>query len=252
MEEYISKLDTERFGFKIAKVNHFSEDPSKIISNLAKHGVKLVISRIESENIILLNQLENLGFLLKDCQVTYKYDLTRTELPSFKINPIIKIRKASLEDTDALTNIAMESFYYYGHYFADNKLNKDKCLEIYKDWTQRSCSDRNVADIIFLAEINNNITGYLGFKIFQTRKGDYAAGVLGAVTKNFRKMGVFQAVTVEGLKWGKVNNLLWEEHNVLITNYSVNNTFSTIGFKLLNSYYTLHLWIQPVTSYDSI
>ncbi len=62
MNDLISKINSDRFGIKVAKVN----DP-KIISiskltQIKQEGVKLVISRLSSEKIVLIYQMEEWGY----------------------------------------------------------------------------------------------------------------------------------------------------------------------------------------------
>ena len=78
MKDYLSELDATRFGFKVAKINEFSEfnnSPTLAIEELRKLDVKLVISRVSTSNISLVNKMEDVGFRLKDVQSTYSFDL---------------------------------------------------------------------------------------------------------------------------------------------------------------------------------
>ena len=242
-EKYISPLDSNRFGFKVAKIDNYDIDPESVVSEFKNLDVDLVISRVDGKDIELVNKLEELGFRVKDCQLKYKFDLKNFK--PYEINPAenYRIRDAKEADIPILTRFTEESFAGYGHYFADKRLDAKKCMGIYKDWVHRSCLDKNVADKVFVAEINGEAAGYLTFKIFEKDNLKYAAGGLGAVSKLYRNKSVFQAIILHGLKWGDEINLEWEEHNVLTTNYSVNRSFSKLGFRVVNSYYTLHGWI---------
>ena len=242
MEKYISKLDSDRFGFKVAKIDDYNEKPEKLLENIQKFGVKLIISKINTKNIDLINYLENNGFCLKDIQLTYQFNLNQINSEIFQTTSNFKIREFLDKDISNMIAIAAESFNDYGHYFADNRLDKKKCLDIYRDWTRRSCLDKNVADKIFVAELNNEVIGFLSFKIYEKKGKKYAAGGLGAVSKKHRNISVFSSIVKKGLVWGSEINLEWEEHNVLSNNYPVNCTFSKIGFKIVNSFVTLHCW----------
>ena len=118
-------------------------------------------------------------------------------------------------------------------------------MDIYKDWAYRSCTDIKVSDKVVVAQIGDEVAGYLGFKVFDTGKSIYAAGVLGAVSQKFRGKDIFRKITIKGLLWGQENKFDWEEHNVLITNHPVNRSFSRLGFVIYKSFYTLHCWLKP-------
>ena len=75
MTDYISDLDTQRFGFKIARLENFNGNPRMIIEDFKKQGVKLVIARISTADISTINTLEDMGFEYKDIQLKYSISL---------------------------------------------------------------------------------------------------------------------------------------------------------------------------------
>ena len=244
MTNYISDLDTSRFGFKIAKINDFSVHPSIIMNDLKEQGVKLVISRINGNQIDLINSLEKVGFIIKDIQLKYKYDIRSVNITNKHLPKNFSIRESTIADLSDLVSIAKESFNAYGHYFADPKLDCIKCIEIYMDWTKRSCLDNKVADKVFLAEKGKNLIGFLAFKIHEKERKKYAAGVLGAVSKKSRGSGVFTSLVQKGLLWAVELNLDWEEHNVLVSNLPVNFSMTKSGFNIVDSFVTMHCWLD--------
>lgn len=244
VKEFISDLDTKRFGFRVAKVNSFDSKPQELLSLLRASKVKLVISQVSAEDIELINTLESLGFLIKDIQVTHKYDLTGSVNDDYSLPVKFVIRDAMDSDVSLMKEIALKSFRNYGHYFQDKKLNPDRCYEIYGDWIARSYADPAVADRILVAEVDSEIAGFLSFKIFKEEGRKYAAGGLGAVAEKFRNRDVFGRIVIEGLNWGKELGLDWVEHNTLITNYPVNRSLSKLGFKTYKSFITMHHWIE--------
>lgn len=243
MNSSISELDSKRFGFKIAKIEDFGSSPEMVLEDIRNEGVKLIITRIDCEQIELINKLEQLGFRIMDFQLNYKYELKNYVENKDDFISEFTVRNATPSDIESLKKIATESFYQYGHYFADTRLDKIKCTEIYVDWIVRSVENKEVADIVFVAEMNHVIAGFLSFKI---KKDNvlYAAGVQGAVSEKFRNRNVFKNLIIQGLKWGYGLNLNWEEHNVLLTNYPVNRSFIKTGFIPVKSYVTLHGWID--------
>jgi hypothetical protein len=243
-ENYISELDTQRFGFKIAKVNNFGEKPEKILNFLKQSGVQLVISKINSSEINLINRIESLGFKIKDSQVRYSYLLKNINESLFPANNSkVTIRKFQKKDWPDIKMILKESFNNYGHYFADENLDKKKCMDVYIDWGKRSCEDKNVADKVFVALYDKEIAGILTFKKNFQGQTKYAGGGLGAINSKFRGKEIFKMLAVKGLLWGMEEKLDWVEHNVLTTNYSVNVVFSSLGFKINNSFMTMHCWL---------
>ena len=244
IDNFISELDTNRFGFNVAKLNEsdFVFDPKTMIESFKDNGVKLVMAKVNANDVDLINNLEGMGFGLKDIQVTYKYDLLNYEITKYN-NANVIIRDAAKYDCHSLEEIALESFDSYGHYAADKRIPAEVCKEIYRDWILRSLDNPNIADKVIVAECDGEIAGFLSFKT-HLNGSEYAAGGLGAVSPKFRNKDIFRMISLGGLNWGKQIGLEWEEHNVLITNLPVNRSFSKLGFKICNSFITMHLWID--------
>lgn len=242
IEDYISKLDSDRFGIKIAKVNDYSIGVNKVLAFLKDNKVDMILTKIDANNIDLINELERNLFQIKDIQVTYKFDLKNYCVNRSYENSDLIIRDATLDDIHNLEEIALDSFWNYGHYSADDRLDKAKSNEIYKDWIRRSVENSNVADKIIVAEYNRELAGFLSF-MNSKAKPLYTAGGLGAVSKNFRNKNIFRIINIEGLNYAKENDLEWVEHNVLITNLPVNKAYTNLGFAVYKSFITMHCWL---------
>ncbi|MBS1662587.1 MAG: hypothetical protein JST68_16210, partial [Bacteroidetes bacterium] len=76
MTNHISKIDTQRFGFDIARIDDSQTllQPG-FLQELERHGVRLVITRIPTEKTDQINALEDMGFRVKDVQITYRLAL---------------------------------------------------------------------------------------------------------------------------------------------------------------------------------
>jgi RimJ/RimL family protein N-acetyltransferase len=241
-----SKIDTARFGFKVGKTDGeiFQSDKLKHFYEFKKQGYKLIIARVNMKDIELVNSMEEIGFRIKDAQITYKHNLLNLkDSPSF--NPSVTIREFKETDTPILVEMAKKSFNNYGHYFNNNRLDKQKCLEIYGDWAYQSCTDHNVADKIIVACENNTPVGYLSFKIYDMGFGKkYSAGGMGAVDPNQRGKNIFPQILKSGLDWSFNTGLDWCEHNVIVDNFPVNRSMNKLGFKPFNPLVTMHCWLD--------
>lgn len=239
IRELHSELDSVRFGYNVAKVNKFAYPVNDLINALRLNNYKLVLSKVNANDIRLINQLEKCGFLLKDIQLTYKYELSETL--ALSLTEGIKIREAQLSDKEELYQIAINSFVDYGHYSADENLDSTHCKEIYGDWIMRSY-DNKVADNIIVAEINGEIAGFLSHKIHKDQF-TYAVGGIGAVNPKYRNRDIFKIITISGINWAIERQCKWVEHNVLITNSPVMRSFGKLGFKPANPAITFHKWL---------
>ncbi|OCH97551.1 hypothetical protein A8135_13720 [Legionella jamestowniensis] len=244
MNKYISEIDTKRFGFNVAKVNCWILPPQELLKQLRADGVKLIITRLATEDVGLINELESLGFQLKDTQLTYRFDLNRMTYTSLELPSNLKLREAEEADLPQIGYLASDSFSQYGHYANNQKLDEVKVNQIYEDWAVNSFNNPEFADRFIVAVSDQEVAGFLSYKIVSQSDKKFAKGGIGAVSSNFRNQGIFKLLTKEGLFWGKELNLHWIEHNALTTNYSVGRVFTSLGFFNAASYVTLHCWLN--------
>ncbi len=235
-----SKIDSTRFGFKVGKI--FKDTSLDVIKN---NDYKMVIARVDFNDVELINRLEEIGFRIKDTQITYKHNLQNLKVyDSFEVDPLITLRDFKESDTNYLVDIAKSSFNNYGHYFNNKNLDRKKCLEVYEDWAYNTCTKKEVADKIIVACKDNKPVGYLSFKIYEDSLGKrYAVGGMGAVDSKLRGANIFPRILKKGLDWSYDSNLDWCEHNVLVNNFSVNKSMIKTGFMPNKHIITMHLMI---------
>jgi hypothetical protein len=97
--------------------------------------------------------------------LTYKFDLNKNNIQYRYFNDELNIRDAKASDIERLQIISEDCFWNYGHYFADAKLNRQDCMDVYKDWTKRAVLDKSMSDKFLVALKDGNIIGYLFLKI---------------------------------------------------------------------------------------
>jgi len=242
MHKYISKLDSERFGFTVAKFSNDIENPELIVNKLDELSTRLIIARIDFSNIKLINQLERIGFTYKDAQITFNFNL-HNKLP-LKTGNQFSIVPFNERHLPEMIDMTRKSFSNYGHYFADDKLDKQKCSEIYTDWIQRCCENKEIADEIIVAEKDNIAIGYLAVKKYIAENEKYIAGVIGAVSLEYRKFGVFQAINIESLHLAASQGMNRLENNVLVTNFPVMKSYTSLNYSIIRSEITMHYWYE--------
>jgi hypothetical protein len=177
-----------------------------------------------------------------DAQVTFSFNL-QNKLPPRNNNQfsLVSFNDRHLSQMIEITKTAFDN---YGHYFADERLDKQKCAEIYINWIQRCCTNKDIADEIIVAEKNNIVIGYLAIKKFGLNSEKYYAGVIGAVASEYRKIGVFQAINIESLYLAGSNGAIRVENNVLITNIPVMKTYTNLCYSIIRSEITMHYWYE--------
>lgn len=243
-QKYFSKIDSNRFQFKIARINDYSEDIPALLRELKAAKYELIISRIDTKDKDTINRLTENGFKIMDVGLTYSHNLEGIESMIIEDpGDEVTIRLFKDSDLQKLIFITLEAFEGYGHYFADTKLNKQFCRDTYVDWITNSCFSHSSENNVFVAEYNNEIAGYFAVKFVSIQKEKILDGGLGAVFSRYRNYGVFNKLLFRSMVWAKENGALREEGRVLATNYPVNKSYSNLGFCIKSSFITLHGWL---------
>jgi ribosomal protein S18 acetylase RimI-like enzyme len=238
MHKYISKLDTDRFGIPVARINRFDRPVREMIDGFKAIGVHLIISRVSAADVALINEMEQQGFRHKDVQITHCFHLDRP-IPCRAATGNI-CREFRPEDTRAITDIASRAFTDYGHYSRLELTRTVDTSEIYAHWAERCCRSQNVADHIIVAEQEDLITGFLALKVHKDDETEYASAVMGAVDTGQRGQGVYQKLNIYGLHWALKKGLNRLEQNVLVDNSSAHRTFASLGFYITTARATFH------------
>jgi len=244
IEDYISELDSVRFGFKVARLDDITEDFKDTILELNKLNVKLIIIRINSTEIQTINELEHYGFRLKDTQMLLKHELEHFyQIQQNTLNELgLSFREAKTEEAKKIAQLAGKSFDGYGHYGENKQLPKNKIAEIYYDWAYRSCLDKTVADKVIVAEIENEIVGFTSIKYHQNSEQPFSFLNVGAIDNKHRNKGIFRLLINQCLISSKEDNMGWADTKIRTVNIPVNRSLNNLGFKFNGSEHTLHYW----------
>ena len=246
LQKYISDIDTARFGFKIARINDFDIEPSLLVPALKEFDVKLIITRLSLVQIHLINQLERLGFEIKDTQVKYIFYLEKDKLPEIPVSKENLIIKDFVkEDADKIITMAKKSFTGYGHYNNNPYLKKNVVEEIYSDWVSETIKEGSkLADKILVASYNGEPAGFYAIKIEQDQHIRQATSVIAFVDEQFRNLNIMKLLMHRMVAWCREQNLTLMEHYVLLTNLPMNKIHTKLGFSIADSYVTMHHWIE--------
>jgi len=254
--EIYSKIDSDRFGIKIGKTTEsffYDKNIEEGVNYFIKNNFELIIIRIDFSFLNLINGLEKYGFTIKDTQTTLYYMLKDEQSKNLfdiskicRRNDCYKIREFKPSDTEMIVNLSKSCFNNYGHYSMNKRLNSKDCNDVYVDWAYNSCINENVANKIFVAEKNDEVVGYIAYKINHQENKKYVAGVIGAISSEHRGNGLFYDIDVAALEWGTTNDFDWEENNVLSNNYAVLKSHIKAGFKPNKFIVTLHGWMDEI------
>ena len=237
----LSALDKERFGIVTAKEPLFTVGTLQdTLRFCQENGVQMLIARCACEDFPAAQSMEKAGGRLMDTLVYYLRDLDR---PLPERDPNVVVRPLRAGDAPGVSRVATECFRgYIGHYHADPRLDRAKCDEVYISWAERSCLDRAVASTVLLAEIGEQIVGFL---TILERSPDEQEIILNGVDPAFQRRGIYRALAVAAMAHARSSGAKRLTISTQLINIAVQKTWSRLGFELLRAYYTFHLWFDP-------
>jgi GNAT superfamily N-acetyltransferase len=241
-----SPLDEARFGVRTARAMDITADQLPEILGFCNHqDVQFLIARCSTREIATLQMLESAGFLIMDTLVYFYFDLLRKTLPERRQ---VSIRTIRPQDTEAIADVARQAFRgYESHYHADLRLDRSACDDLYVDWAVRSCTQKDIADEVLVAEANNEVFGFLALKSIENNEADCR---LYAVSRSAQQNGVGQALLIEALHWCKSNGLNTLMISTQITNIASQKSCIRVGFEPYCSFHTFHKWFHKGGKHD--
>lgn len=252
--------DTNHFGIQMAKIRYLMAEGEyseafevksallfHLLGECSPRRIQHLSIRIHTEDVSSLHALENEGFRLMDTVVIYSIDFRRNPIKQLKNECYVREFKQS--DLDGLADIAIESFQKgrvaIDKFHADPFLSCEKSDELYVKWIVNSC--KGLADIVFVAEIDEIPVGYITCKVYGelNEKLGTRFGTMGisGVSPSYRRRGAYTSMFNTGLRW-LADRVDIVEVGTQIGNYAVQKVWSRLGFKLIRSQYTLHRSIR--------
>jgi GNAT superfamily N-acetyltransferase len=243
MEENIfslSPMDKERFGVEIGKVFITKPDMvESVLEDAAAKQAKMIIARCKAENMTAAQELEKRGFFLTDTLVYYTYRLQPK--PRALETPGYIIRSCSIDEASQIKDVSTKAFAgYFGHYHADQRLDKTKCDEVYQDWAYRSCAYKTDRDDVLVAEENGKLIAFATMRLNTDSEGE---GVLFGVDPDHQGKGIYKQLILAGIDWCQKRGCQQMIVSTQISNIAVQKVWVRVGFEPSYGYFTFHKWL---------
>jgi GNAT superfamily N-acetyltransferase len=238
---YLSSIDEERFGIKAARAPNVTPDNLPLILEYCKvNKIILLIARSSTTDLQVAQAMEREGFILMDTLVYYARNLVKASIPPDTGEiPVRTVRSGEEED---VRKVAAKSFGgYYGHYHADERLDREKCDETYIDWAYRSCISRDVADEVLVADLDGSIVGFATLRFNSPEEAD---GVLFGVAPEAQGRGVYRSFMINAMEWFLSKGAKDMIVSTQVNNIAVQKVWTRVGFEPCYSYYTFHKWFD--------
>jgi GNAT superfamily N-acetyltransferase len=238
----ISEWDTVHFGIQVYKTEIESASQENVIPDFRhQDGIGLLICRCNTSYVSQIHALEKSGFELMGTLVKYSAEIDK--LPNTRSNQTgTLVRSFQKDDISFIADIAGNSFKGYSdHFHSDPRLDPEKCDDLYREWAVNSCSDKNLADKVIVAELSDNVAGFVTIKRKNADTGDF---VLAGVREDTRGKGIYQRLIAAGIDWCRENGLNRVESSTQINNYTVQKVWSHLGLRMDASVYIFHKWFD--------
>jgi len=235
----LSEIDHQRFGIVTAKASlEGSEKVAELTQWCTDRAVQMLIARCPTDELALVQQLEQDGCFLTDTLVYFsKRHIAADEvtLPEGYTS-----RLAGADDATAVGTLAGLTFAgYFGHYHVDPNLDPRKADEVYLEWAAKSCSSAAVADAVILIEHGEQIAAFATLKVHGSHEFE---GVLFGVHPAHQGKRLYHALMQLSQNWACERGIAHMIVSTQITNLSVQKVWCRQGFEPSKSFYTFHKW----------
>jgi len=246
----LSKLpwDSEQIGLPAARLDYlvavgaYPEQcrvKQALLTAVLEYGlgysVKHLSARLDASDLSSQHVLEQAGFILVDCILTFALDLVSVTLanPSAGIN----IRLATPSDGEAAAELASQ-VYICDRFHSDPVIPKERADGLHATWLRNSCAGK-VADVVVLAEDHQGLLGFVTCKLLRDTKvhlGKLVGTiVLVATAKQARGRGIARATTLAALAWFRQQGANIVEVGTQLRNIPASRLYQSCGFRLVGS-----------------
>ena len=238
---YLSSIDEDRFGMRTARAPSVTMDTFPSVMDFCRtNDVILLIARTLTSELEVVQAMERAGFLLMDTLVYYARYVTEEPIPSDPGQ--VPVRPVRPGEDEAVRLVAAESFRgYYGHYHADERLDRTRCDEVYTSWAFCSCVSREVADEVLVADLDGSVVGFVTLRLNTPEEGE---ALVGGIAPSAQRRGVYQSFIINGMQWCRAKGATRMIVSTQITNIAVQKVWARLGFEFDHAYYTLHKWFD--------
>lgn len=236
----LSDTDRLAFGFPVARAYLNSlPDLRATLDFSHSHGVKLLVARVPTDEISLVQGLLSDDFLLTETQIYLTINLK-------KLGPAspIPVREALPEELPYLRELTARTFSgSHSHYHADPRLERGACDQLYADWVERTFCDVGPRTKIGVVEDRSRIVGFGIVRQVTEKKWEAVLG--GAVPDTgLNPAFVYRAIVLAGLGFARANGGIRCETATQIANRMVLTTLARLGWEPGRSFYTFHKWFR--------
>lgn len=236
-----SRLDSERFGIRVARVAGVDAASVDASTAWCEHQrIDLLVARCATTEVEAVHAMEAHGFLLMGCLLTYEHPMV--VLPEVEHVPGIRITVGEAAEADGIERVACEAFRDHGgHYHADRRLDREDVLAVYGSWARGAVLDPAGDALAVVARDDREIVGFATLSRVGTSQ---PIGGVAAVASGHRGRGIYRALVTERLHRAHASGATTTVVAADVVNPPSQNCWTSIGYRLAHSEYTFHRWFR--------
>jgi len=206
-----------------------------------KNSIHYITCQVKTRDYNSTCFLENLGFKLTDSIIRFGIKLSKIKEFSDDLTSQITVREYENKDYNGYLNVVNQAFHNYSNRFRNNgSFTDEQCDRFYTEWAKNSVN--GFADLVIVAEENNNILGFSTVKYKRPYHNNLtvAEGQLSGVSGLAREQGVNTMMMKKRLKIASAVADYYEV-GTQVYNYASQRSFYGCGLKPFSSYFSFSL-----------
>jgi hypothetical protein len=241
----LSEIDTARFGFITAKC--FIDQTSDLVEInkwCLQNQVKFLIARTRSDDLRIVQSLEDNNFRLMDVLVYFERAIESSELVVIDVPAGYMINYNQRPDAVEMERMAELAFKnYIGHYHADSRLPSSQADAVYSSWAANSAAKSKIANQIISIYKESDIDSpkLVAFATLNY-KNSQCEGVLFAVHPEHRQKGLHRLLVRSSIFCASQHECKSLISSTQLNNLMVQRNWVREGFLPCESFYTFHQW----------
>ncbi len=186
------------------------------------------------------NWFEENGFFFEDSRVTFQKSIEA----NFKLNPNINIKKATIEDSSEIQNIATSVMAEHSRFV--NLVGERKTQEFYATWVKNAIVS-DFDHVCFFATINGQATGFITLRFVGNTKA--IIGLIG-VKKEFWGKGIAKNLIYHAETHLFQNGFKEVEVATEGRNHRALNFYKRFGFDLIGTEFWYYKILKKAKMHD--
>lgn len=233
----ILEWDSKFFGKRIASLTGATLTEARVVAAVdwcRTQRVECLYVLTDADDMLGLRLLEDAGARLVDVRMLFERKLTA--IPTDARKSVRASSESDIADLRALASSSHES----SRFWADAHFERERCAELYATWIEKSC--RGWADVVFVAELEKRVAGYVSCHLREPGRGEI--GIV-AVAPDAQGRGLGGDLLDTALAWFAQRDL---ERVTVVTqgrNAAAQRLYQSRGFTTESVKVWHHLWFTP-------